>query len=157
MSVVLTRIDDRLIHGQVAVGWAQALRAERIVVVDDAVSTSAWEQELYSLGVPPGLAVEYAAVDRAVERFATWREQEARTIVLVRDVATLVRLCERTPAVDRINVGGLHDQNGRAQRLAYVYLSDEEAAQLRQLSENGITVTAQDVPTARAAPVEDWA
>jgi mannose/fructose/N-acetylgalactosamine-specific phosphotransferase system component IIB len=124
MSVVLTRVDDRLIHGQVVVGWAQALRAQRIALVDDAVSASPWEQEL--------------------------------TIVLVPDVPTVVRLCARAPAVERVNVGGLHDQTGRAQRLTYVYLSDEEASQLRHLTAQGIEVTAQDVPTARAVPVEDW-
>jgi mannose/fructose/N-acetylgalactosamine-specific phosphotransferase system component IIB len=156
MSLVLTRIDDRLIHGQVVVGWAQVLRAQRIIVVDDAVSTSAWEQELYTLGVPPGLAVEYVPVDRAAEAFAEWLGDEPRTIVLLRDVATLVRLCERTPTLKRVNVGGLHDQTGREQRLAYVYLSDEEASQLRHLTEQGIQVTAQDVPTARAVPAKDW-
>ena len=156
MSVVLTRVDDRLIHGQVVVGWAQALRAQRIALVDDTVSASPWEQELYSLGVPPGLAVEYVSVDRAAERFAEWQADGVRTIVLVPDVPTVVRLCERTPAVARINVGGLHDQTGRAQRLTYVYLSEDEASQLRRLTEQGIEVTAQDVPTARAQPAEDW-
>ncbi|MBE0594416.1 MAG: PTS sugar transporter subunit IIB [Gemmatimonadales bacterium] len=157
MSVVLTRIDDRLIHGQVVVGWGQALRAQRIVLVDDTVCASPWEQELYSLGVPSGLAVEYVSVDRAVEMFAAWQADRSRTIVLVPDVTTIVRLCEGTHAVERVNVGGLHDQTGRAQRLTYVYLSDEEASQLRHLSERGVEVTAQDVPTARAVPVEDWA
>ncbi len=157
MSVVLTRVDDRLIHGQVVVGWAQALRAQRIVLVDDAVSASPWEQDLYSLGVPPGLSVEYVSVDRAAERFAGWQEESPRTIVLVPDVPTIVRLCEVTPAVERVNVGGLHDQTGRAQRLTYIYLSDEEASQLRHLSEAGVEVTAQDVPTARPLPVEEWA
>jgi len=121
------------------------------------VSASPWEQELYSLGVPSGLAVEYVSVDRAVEMFADWQADRSRTIVLVPDVTTIVRLCEGTHAVERVNVGGLHDQTGRTQRLTYVYLSDEEASQLRHLSEQGVEVTAQDVPTARAVPVEDWA
>ena len=53
MSFLLYRIDDRLIHGQVVVGWGQPLDAKFIVLVDDAVATSDWEQELYRLGVPP--------------------------------------------------------------------------------------------------------
>lgn len=157
MSVVLTRVDDRLIHGQVVVGWVQALRAQRIVLVDDAVSASPWEQDLYSLGVPPGLTVEYVSVDHAAERFAEWQGASPRTIVLVPDVPTIVRLCAVTPAVERVNVGGLHDQTGRVQRLTYIYLSDEEASQLRHLREAGVEVTAQDVPTARPLPVEEWA
>ena len=46
MSIVLVRVDDRLIHGQVVVGWVQALGAQRIVLVDDEVSANAWEREL---------------------------------------------------------------------------------------------------------------
>jgi mannose/fructose/N-acetylgalactosamine-specific phosphotransferase system component IIB len=53
MPIVLFRVDERLIHGQVVVGWGGPLHADRIVVVDDAIAGSPWEQELYCLGVPP--------------------------------------------------------------------------------------------------------
>lgn len=155
MSIALVRVDDRLIHGQVVVGWVQALRARRIVLVDDDVRADAWEQELYRLGVPPGLEVEFASVEEAAERVSEWENSKERTIVLAGSVDTVVRLCRQTQAITRINVGGVHDTTGRSQRLSYVYLSDAEARQLSQLSEKGIKVTAQDVPTARKVPVED--
>ncbi len=52
MSIALYRLDDRLIHGQVVVGWGKPLNVGFIVLVDDAVRSSAWEQELYRMGVP---------------------------------------------------------------------------------------------------------
>ncbi len=55
VPIELFRIDDRLIHGQVVVGWGQPLDVGFIVLVDDEVATSEWEQELYRLGVPPGM------------------------------------------------------------------------------------------------------
>lgn len=155
MSIALVRVDDRLIHGQVVVGWVQALRAKRIVLVDDDVRADAWEQELYRLGVPPDLAVEFASVDEAAQRVSDWEESKQRTIVLVGSVDTVARLCRQTQVISRINVGGVHDTRGRSQRLSYVYLSEAEARQLSELIEQGITVTAQDVPTARKVPVED--
>ena len=54
MPIELYRIDDRLIHGQVVVGWGQPLSLRFIVLVDDEVASSDWEQELYRMGVPPG-------------------------------------------------------------------------------------------------------
>jgi PTS system mannose-specific IIB component/fructoselysine and glucoselysine-specific PTS system IIB component len=53
MPIVLLRVDERLIHGQVVVGWGEHIHMDRIAVVDDEISASPWEQELYCLGVPP--------------------------------------------------------------------------------------------------------
>jgi PTS system mannose-specific IIB component/fructoselysine and glucoselysine-specific PTS system IIB component len=55
MSIVLFRVDERLIHGQVVVGWGERLHIQQIVVVDDQLRESPWEQELYCLGVPPSV------------------------------------------------------------------------------------------------------
>lgn len=156
MSVVLTRIDDRLIHGQVVVGWVQALHARRIVLVNDEVCRNAWEQELYALGVPSSLQVQFASVDEAAERLPEWQADRTRTILLLADVESMVRLSDRTDQIATVNVGGVHDGDGRSQRLTYVYLTDAELGQLRALSGRGIRVTAQDVPTAKPMPVEAW-
>jgi mannose/fructose/N-acetylgalactosamine-specific phosphotransferase system component IIB len=156
MSLALVRVDDRLIHGQVIVGWAQALGARRIVVVHDQVRENAWERELYALGVPPGIDVVFASVTEAVRDIGTWQDDGRRTIVLVGSVTDIVRLTGACDRITRVNVGGLHDEGGRRQRLPYVYLSDEEVSALRAVAARGIDVTAQDVPTARPLPLEDW-
>ncbi len=156
MSIVLTRVDDRLIHGQVVVGWVQALRVKRIALIDDDVRANAWERELYSLGVPPNLEVEFLSVDEAAEALAAWDQDGEKTLLLVGNVDTAVRLCERTGLVKKINIGGLHEGDRRSQRLNYVYVSEDEAAMLRRLQDSGVEVTAQDVPTAKEAPLRDW-
>jgi PTS system mannose-specific IIB component/fructoselysine and glucoselysine-specific PTS system IIB component len=157
MSIVLVRVDDRLIHGQVVVGWVQALGVQRLVLVDDEVNANEWERELYRLSVPAGLAVEFASVDEATRLVEEWDGEKQRTILLAGDVDTMVRLCGRSGHIKRVNVGGLHDGAARSQRLSYVYLSDEEAQQLHTLAQLGVEVTAQDVPTARAVPLGEFA
>ena len=62
MALELYRIDDRLIHGQVVVGWGQPLDLRFIVLVDDEVASSDWEQELYRMGVPPDMTKNYEPV-----------------------------------------------------------------------------------------------
>jgi mannose/fructose/N-acetylgalactosamine-specific phosphotransferase system component IIB len=156
MTLSLYRIDDRLIHGQVVVGWGQPLNASFIVLVDDEVSSSDWEQDLYRMGVPPQIEVIFASVDQAAAQLSTWEADERVGILLVGDIDTAVALAQRAPQVRRFNVGGVHHRTGRRERLRFVYLTDDEAAKLRQLAAGGVDVTAQDVPTARAVPVGEF-
>src|SRR5882672_4437044 len=157
MTIALYRIDDRLIHGQVVVGWGQRLNAGFIVLVDDAVRASPWEQELYRMGVPPNIEVITVSIAEAAVQLPGWVADPRVGIVVAGDIGTLAALAERCPQVKKINVGGLHQRPGRTERLRFVYLSDEEAEQLRQLAARGVEITAQDVPTARAAPLMEFA
>ena len=157
MSVVLYRIDDRLIHGQVVVGWGQATDAALIVLVDDEVRESAWEQELYRMGVPAEMEVVFAGVSEAIAAVAAWERDPRKGIVLTGDIDTMAALCAGAPSVRRVNVGGIHFRAGRIERLRYVYLTAEEAAALRALAESGVEVTAQDVPTVTPVPVSQFA
>lgn len=157
MSLLLVRVDDRYVHGQVVVGWGRALRVQRIVLVDDAVRASDWEQDLYRLGVPPDVQLEFASVAEAEDRLRALDQSPERVLVLMGDVETLVRLCEGRPPITRVNIGGLHHAPGRHERLPFVFLSETEAAKLRELSLAGIDVSAQDVPSARPVPIGEFA
>jgi PTS system mannose-specific IIB component/fructoselysine and glucoselysine-specific PTS system IIB component len=149
VSVELYRIDDRLIHGQVVVGWGQPLDLQFIVLVDDEVAASEWEQELYRMGVPPEMDVFFESVSTAAERLATYQKDERRGLLLTGDIETMRRLIDATNGIRAVNLGGIHHRAGRTQRVRYVFLSAEEESQLRALSGRGIDVTAQDVPAAR--------
>ncbi|MBI1967483.1 MAG: PTS sugar transporter subunit IIB [Gemmatimonadetes bacterium] len=156
MSIALYRIDDRLIHGQVVVGWGQPLDCAFIVLVDNEVRESDWEQDLYRMGVPPNLEVIFASTVEVAERLPTWEADGRVGILLVGDIDTATALCANAPQVKRLNVGGIHHRPGRTERLRFVYLTDEEAAKLRQLAAQGVEITAQDVPTARPIPLGEF-
>jgi PTS system mannose-specific IIB component/fructoselysine and glucoselysine-specific PTS system IIB component len=156
MSIALYRIDDRLIHGQVVVGWGQQLKVEFIVLVDDVVRASPWEQDLYRMGVPPNIEVITVSKTEAAARLPEWDAESRVGIVVAGDIATLAALTENCHQVKRINVGGLHQRPGRRERLRFVYLSDAEADELKRLAARGIEITAQDVPTARAVPLAEF-
>lgn len=154
MSVVLFRVDERLIHGQVVVGWGSHLHADRIVVVDDEIATSQWEQELYELGLPPETRSEFATVAAAREALPRWQHNSERLIVLTRDVTTMLRLAQDGLLRDAdINIGGIHHAPGRRRVLPYIYLSTNEEAALRQLADNVAHVSARDLPSARSVTV----
>jgi len=154
VTLVLYRIDDRLIHGQVVVGWGQPLDIEFLVLVDDEVATSDWEQELYRMGVPPEMDVYFHTVDAAPKYIVQYREDPRPGILLTGDIDSMRRLVE-TAGVTSVNVGGVHHRAGRTQRLRYVFLSPDEENVLRGLAARNVAVTAQDVPGARPVPLDD--
>lgn len=153
MPITLLRIDERLIHGQVVVGWGERLHVQRILVVDDELSSSAWEQELYCLGVPPSVDAEFFDVEAARSRIDEWKEDPRRTFLLLRDVDTLARLSPEG-LLDglEVNLGGIHSAPGRHRVLPYLFLSETEIGDLRRISESGVEINARDVPSSRAIP-----
>jgi PTS system mannose-specific IIB component/fructoselysine and glucoselysine-specific PTS system IIB component len=154
VAIELYRIDDRLIHGQVVVGWGQPLDIGFIVLVDDDVAASDWEQELYRMGAPPDMTVTFESVASASERLAEYERDPRRGILLTADIATMDRLVAAT-SIRAVNLGGIHHRAGRTQRLRYVFLAPEEESALRALADRGVTVTAQDVPAARPVPLDE--
>ncbi len=154
MPILLNRVDDRLIHGQVVVGWGRPLGIELIVLVDDQVAASAWEQELYRMAVPPEIELRFATTAEAAGSLAAWQAAPRRSLLLTGDIATMAALhAADGSAAGTINLGGLHHRPGRRQRLPYLYLTDDELASLRALEAAGARITAQDVPSAAAVPL----
>lgn len=154
MTLELYRIDDRLIHGQVVVGWGQPLDLEFIVLVDDTVATSDWEQELYRMGVPPEMDVFFHTTADAITAIPKYRADPRPGLLLTGDIATMRCLVDEA-GVTEVNVGGIHSGAGRTQRLRYVFLSPDEESQLRELAARGAEVTARDVPGARPVGLAD--
>ena len=153
--MVLCRVDDRLIHGQVVVGWGQALKLERIVLADDEVARSDWEQDLYRMAVPAEFEVVFATVAAAASRLAEWAGDAQRTAVLVGSIEAAAQLYHAAPVVDATEIDvPRHHRPGRTERLPYVYLTDEEQRQLQRLEGEGAQITGQDVPTSAPVPLE---
>ncbi len=155
MSVVLYRIDERLIHGQVVMGWGPQLAVEHYVVVDDELASSEWEQDLYRLGLPDAATAEFLMVRDARARLSDLDAASRRTVVLTRTVAAMSGLAEGHGLRGReVNVGGLHHAAGRTERVPYVYLGPEEEEGLQALAAKGVEVTARDLPGSRVVDLE---
>lgn len=154
MPILLHRVDERLIHGQVVLGWGSELRPERFLVVDDELAGSAWEQELYTLGAGDIEAV-FATVDEARERLAEWRDDPTRSILLTRDIPAMLRVARGgLLSGERVNLGGIHHGPGREEVLTYLHLTAEDRAALRSLADEGVEVSARDLPDAHRVSLD---
>jgi mannose/fructose/N-acetylgalactosamine-specific phosphotransferase system component IIB len=147
MAIVLYRIDERLVHGQVVVGWGSKLRPDRYVVVDGELAESAWEQDLYALGVPEGADCLFYSPAAARSEHGDWQDSPLRIILLTRDIRTMLELGRGgLLAGENVNLGGLHYREGREEVLPYLYLDDLDRAELTSLEKEGARISAQDLP-----------
>lgn len=156
MSIVLCRVDDRLIHGQVVIGWGRPMGINLIILVDDQVAQSDWEQELYRMAVAPDIEVRFVTVAEAIKQLQEWQSNGKRGLVLTGDLETMAALHAADPAiVHRINLGGIHHRPGRRERLPFIYLTDQELRTLTTLEQGGAVITAQDLPTTSPVPLRN--
>lgn len=156
MGVVLYRVDERLIHGQVVLGWGRRLHPGRYVVVDDALAGSAWEQDLYRLSVDASVKLRFLTVDQATEELAGLQSDPVATVILTRDVDHMRRLAAGGDmGGEEVNLGGLHHRPGRTEVCSYLHLDADDRAAIRALSEAGVTVSGRDLPETSRVPLAD--
>lgn len=153
MAVLLYRVDERLIHGQVTVAWGHALRFDTIVVVDDELAASEWEQDLFRLAAGES-KVHFATVDEAISDLPGRDDSDRRVIALTRDVRSMrdLVLGSRSPdgqgRVLEVNLGGLHHGRERSEVLPYLHLTEDDRSDIRALVDRGVSVSARDLPDA---------
>jgi mannose/fructose/N-acetylgalactosamine-specific phosphotransferase system component IIB len=155
VDIQLFRIDDRLIHGQVVLGWAKYLESRYIILCDDAVAENEWERELYLSCVPADLEASIMDLDAAAAYLKNKVSHPEETIVLVKSPQDALKLAENGFLPARINIGGIHFAENRKRYLSYLFLNDEEVAQLKALAEKGSKIICQDVPTGKKHKLEE--
>ncbi len=143
----LFRIDDRLIHGQVVIGWASALNSREIVLCDNEVCSNDWEKELYLSCVPETLKTRILDETQTAKVLIDDNQDFSHSIFLVKGPEIVEHLLEQGVTFDTVNVGGIHFKEGRKNYLPYLYLSPQEIETFKHCLEKGVRFECQDVPT----------
>jgi mannose/fructose/N-acetylgalactosamine-specific phosphotransferase system component IIB len=142
--ISLFRIDDRLIHGQVVIGWGIKLNPDQYVIIDDDLED--WEADLY-LGCledeSKGLIVN---TDEAAKSYQEWIDSRKHIVILVKSPTIIEKLISKGVHLDQINLGGLHYLEGKKQYLNCLYLYDEECETLKRII-NDCHVSYQPLPS----------
>ena len=155
MNVQLFRIDDRLIHGQVVIGWVNFLGPKEIILCDDSVAENDWEKELYLSVVPETLQARVLTVKELANLLLEGQTDLSKTIIIINTPDVLEQLLKLQAPINNINLGGMHFKEPRKQYLSYLYLSDEEVACFKRIHNQGVIVFCQDVPNAKKRDIVD--
>lgn|SRR5574341_27835 len=148
MPIVLFRLDERLIHGQVVVGWVSHLNVQRLVILNDKVAATPWEKELYLTCVPSDLKASVFSLEEGFKKISNAKFENENVMILLDNPLDLLKLVKKGAKIPEVNIGGIHFKEGRRQILSYIYLTDQEIFIFQELFQLGINCYCQDVPTA---------
>ena len=154
MPVILARIDDRLIHGQVTVGWSEALRPDRIVLANNSIAADPWQSKVYASTVPPHIKVSILPVARAAGYLADPAHEQEKVLLLTGSPEEMSELVRLGVPVDEVNVGGLHFTAGKREMLPFVFVDHTDLRAFTRLLDMGTRLSAQQVPGGREYTVD---
>ncbi len=152
-NIALTRIDDRLIHGQVVTAWVKQTNANQIVIVDDPLTKDMFMQRILRSAAPAGITVQVMSRENG----AAWLKEDSPAgegvIILVKGPEALEYLLDAGVKLPVIVLGGMGNKPGRKKFNKNVSASDEEVECLKRLEQKGSTVQFQLVPDEHPVPL----
>lgn len=145
-NILLTRIDNRLVHGQVGVTWTMSLGANLIVVVDDEAAENELMQQLMSATAESsGAGIRFFSLEKAIQ---TINKASARQklFIVCKTPESVKALIEGGIPIKEVNVGNMHFEKGKHQISKKVYVDDHDMDCLKAIQDSGVKLYIQDVP-----------
>ena len=147
MAIVHVRIDDRLIHGQVAMVWTNHLSATRIMVVDDEASKSELIKMSLKLATPNGVSLSVLTLDKASERIKSDAYGGQRVLLVIKSPENVLKLVRAGIVLDEVNFGNLSPKDATVKLSHTVSLSDNAIEAIKNLLAAGIKLNMQLLPS----------
>lgn len=149
MNILLVRVDDRFIHGQILESWIPYLKAQSVVVVNDALACDHFQKTIMSMAIPDRIALRIVPLDEAQSLAHDKDLNEKRTLVIVSSIKDAYALYSKGFPFSRLNIGN-NKGSDCAKQISYsVWIDKEDLAMLRKLMDKGVDVSLQSVPRER--------
>ncbi|MGB7365835.1 PTS system mannose/fructose/N-acetylgalactosamine-transporter subunit IIB [Carnobacterium jeotgali] len=149
MSITAVRIDGRLIHGQVANLWTTKLGINRIMVVDDGVTTNAIEKSGLKLATPAGVKLSILSIEKAATNILAGKYDSQRLLIIAKKPDRLLKLVELGVPIKKINVGNMSQSDDSKSITRSINVIEEDIENFKKLDEKGVELVSQMVPNDR--------
>jgi mannose/fructose/N-acetylgalactosamine-specific phosphotransferase system component IIB len=153
-NLVLTRIDDRLIHGQVMTSWIKNRKAKQVVIVDDAVAADDYMIDVLEMAIPEDIAIGIFTKEDAVTFFSQGLDEP--TILLVKEPGVLNYLKDAGIDIDEVDVGGMGAREDRSVLYKNISTSRQENEEFRKLVDKGVNVYIQVMPQNKPTDIREY-
>lgn len=140
MGIIISRVDDRLIHGQVATSWIRGMNIEVAVVVDDAISNNPTQISILKVSAPAEIKIYALSVDKFVEKYNKGILDKYRTMLVFENVNSALALIEKGIPIPSLNLGGMRFKDGRRQITKALSVSEDEEITIRKIHDLGVEV-----------------
>lgn len=145
----IIRIDDRLLHGQVVVGWAHALGLEHLILANDRVVADRGLSAALKAGVPDDVRVEIVSMDDAVAGLTNGNYAATKSMIVLESPGDALKLIHKGVVLKKLHLGGLHFREGSEELVPYVYLSNWDRMALDEMLRRGVRISCQDLPATK--------
>ncbi|NVY96084.1 PTS sugar transporter subunit IIB [Lactobacillus sp. DCY120] len=152
--IVFSRIDDRLIHGQVVTTWVNAYKIEQIIILNDRIAQDPVQQNILKMAAPQGIKVQAFGI----EKFGQIIQKtpiKRRTMLIFANSIDAWKTVEAGVEISELNVGGMRYQEGRTRLTTAVAVTPTEREAFEELLAQGTKVQIQMVPNSQAVDLEE--
>jgi mannose PTS system EIIAB component len=156
MGIVHVRIDDRLIHGQVAAFWSNSLNIDRIMVANDEVSTNDLQKTVLRMAAPPSVRTSIIAKVTAATNIKAGKYNRERVLLILKNPKDALDLIELGVEIPAINVGNMAYREGTTQIKKSVNVTNQDIESFNKLNDLGIRLTAKMVPDEKDTNLMDF-
>lgn len=153
MSFGLWRIDDRLIHGQVATRWTKETGISRIIVVNDSIVADKTRSSMLKQAAPPGVTAHVVGVDKMMRVYNNPDYAQERVMLLFTNPSDALELVRRGVKIDSINIGGMAYKEGRVMLDMSVSVDEKDIEAFKELDSKGIELEVRKVASDKKVPV----
>lgn len=146
-NILMTRIDNRLVHGQVGVAWVNSLNANLIIVADDEAANDPIQQTLMSMTAELArVGIRFFSIEKTIE--TVWKASPRQKIyIVVRDPQSARRLVDGGVPIEKLNVGNMHYSEGKVvHQELHVYVDDKDLEDFEAMKAKGVSVFIQILP-----------
>lgn len=147
MKIVLARIDDRFIHGQVLTRWIKIHAADRIIVVSNEVAQDEMRKTLILSVAPSNVKASAVSISKMAKAFHSPRYEDTTAMLLFENPGDIVSLIEAGVPIETVNVGGMRFENNRRQITKSVSVTEKDIKAFEQLQELGVKLESRQLPS----------
>ncbi|KND09224.1 mannose/fructose/sorbose PTS transporter subunit IIB [Bacillus sp. FSL W7-1354] len=147
MKIVLARIDDRFIHGQVLTRWIKIHAADRIIVVSDEVAQDEMRKTLILSVAPSNVKASAVSISKMAKAFHSPRYEDTTAMLLFENPGDIVSLIEAGVPIETVNVGGMRFENNRRQITKSVSVTEKDIKFFEQLHGLGVKLELRQLPS----------
>ncbi|ETY72984.1 PTS system mannose/fructose/N-acetylgalactosamine-transporter subunit IIB [Lactiplantibacillus fabifermentans] len=156
MGTLNARVDERLIHGQVATIWTHLLDADRIIVVNNEAVHDKLQIGALKLAKPTGVKLSILSVEKGILNINNGKYADDNCFLITRNIQDMKTLIDGGIPLTAFNVGNIAPREGSHAIKKSVALTEDDVQALRTLLADGIKITAQMVPTESDASIETY-
>jgi len=154
-NIIFSRVDDRLIHGEVVTAFVPTYSINHIIIIDDITASNSMESRIIKSLSPSGVQVSIFTVDEGIENLSKAYNEKERILILTKSPITFKELSDGGIELEEVNIGGMGLRDDRESFINNVAMDEEEVDAARYLKENGVKVYYQLVPEQKVINIDD--